>query len=209
MFAVNWGALLGGFIGAGIPGWLAYVGMRRGRQATDAAAFGPAMLLLDRMHPDRITFNVSGDADAEPTKVGELAEQTQTARERLLIVRAGHPRRQVRELADVAQVKLGNVHHALGWQVGDLLRNRDNPAWGDHYRETHAEAEATMRDLIDANFATWELDRTKAAGRRIRGWVSSLSSWARGRFLVLSNRARHRARHAAAKVKIGRRTPGR
>jgi hypothetical protein len=95
------------------------------------------------MHPNRIMFNISGDPDAEATKVRELAEQTQTARERLLIVRAGHPRRQVRELAEVAQVKLGNVHHALGWQVGEMLRNRDNPAWGDHYRETHAEADAT------------------------------------------------------------------
>jgi hypothetical protein len=205
---VTWGALLGGFIGAGIPAWLAYLGMRRGRQATDAAAFGPAMLVLDRMHPDRILFNVSGDSDAEVTKVRELAEQTLTARERLLIVRAGHPRSRVRELADLAQVKLGNVHHALGWQVGDLLSNRDNPGWVGHYRETHAEAEATLCDLIDANFAWWELSRTKAATGRIRSWVASLSNWARGRASSLSKRARHRARHAAAKVKIGRRTPG-
>jgi hypothetical protein len=145
------GALLGGFIGAGIPAWLAYLGMRRGRQATDATAFGPAMLVLDRMHPDRILFNVSGDSDGEATKVREVAEQTLTARERLLIVRAGHPRSRVREP---------------------------------------------------------ELSRTKAVTGRIRSWVALLSNWARGRAASLSKRARHRARHAAAKVKIGRRTPG-
>jgi hypothetical protein len=58
----------------------------------------------------------------------------------------------------------------MSWQVGDMVRNRDNPEWVEHYRQTHAEAEATMRDLIDANFAWWGLARMKAAGRRSRGW---------------------------------------
>jgi hypothetical protein len=191
---VIWGAVVGGFIGAGIPGWLAYVGMRRGQRAADAAAFGPAMLLLDRMHPDGIMLNTSNDTEAESAKVGELADQTQTARERLLIVRAGHPRKHVRELADVAQISLRNVHAAMGHQVGDLLRNRDNPGWVAHYKQVHAAAEATMRDLIDANFASWELRRTKAAGRRIRGWLRGLTS---------------RVRDAATKVKMRRRSPDR
>jgi len=31
--------------------------------------------------------------------------------------------------------------------------NRDNREWMDHARQTHAEAEAAMRDLVDANFS--------------------------------------------------------
>jgi len=170
--AVNWGALLGGLIGAGIPASLTYIGLHRGRQATDAEAFGPAMLLLYRMNPDRIMIKISSDSDAEDANVAKLAEQTDTARERLLIVRAGNPRRRVRDLADLAQTRLGNVHHAMGWQVRSMLRHEDNPGWVDHYRQTHVEAETTMRKLIDANFAWWGLlPQPKAMIRRILGWL--------------------------------------
>jgi hypothetical protein len=150
-----WGALVGGLIGAGIPGLLTYTGLRRGRQATDAEAFGPAMLLLYRMQPDRIMMNVSRDADTETANMTELAQQTQAARERLLIVRAGHPRQRVRKLADHAQVKIGNLLHAMGWQVHDMLTVKNNPEWEEHYRDVYAEAETAMVDLIDANFAWW------------------------------------------------------
>ena len=88
-----WGALLGGLIGAGIPGLLTYVGLRRSRQASDAEAFGPAMLLLDRFQPERVMFNISPDGDVEAGKWADLAQQTDTTRGRLLVVRAGHPRR--------------------------------------------------------------------------------------------------------------------
>jgi hypothetical protein len=130
------------------------------------------MLLLYRMQPDRVMMNISSDFDDENANVAKLAEQTDTARERLLIVRAGNPRRRVRDLADLAQTALGNVHHAMGWQVRSMLRHEDNPEWVDHYRETHAEAETTMRKLIDANFAWWGLlPQPKAMIRRIRGWL--------------------------------------
>jgi hypothetical protein len=56
-----WGALLGGLIGAGISGFLTYLGLRRTRQASDAEAFGPAVLLLDRFQPDRVMFSISRD----------------------------------------------------------------------------------------------------------------------------------------------------
>ena len=48
-----WAALLGGLIGAGIPGFLTYMGLRRARQSNDAEAFGPALLLLHRLEPYR------------------------------------------------------------------------------------------------------------------------------------------------------------
>jgi len=52
---MDWSALAGGLIGAGIPPILAYVGLRRARQSADAEAFGLAVLLLDRVHPERVT----------------------------------------------------------------------------------------------------------------------------------------------------------
>lgn len=75
-----------------------------------------------------------------------------TARERLLIIAAGHPRRDIRELATQAQVKLANVLQASGWAVGDLLQNRNNPDWMEHAQKTHEEAVETLQELIDATF---------------------------------------------------------
>jgi hypothetical protein len=58
----------------------------------------------------------------------------------------------VRELADVAQVKLANVHRDMGHQLMDMFRQRDNPEWLEIYRRDYAEAQAAMCNLVDANF---------------------------------------------------------
>jgi hypothetical protein len=148
---MEWGALIGGLIGAGIPAILTYLGLRRTRQSTDAEAFGPALLLLDRLHPDRVAMNLR-DADTEAATWVELQQQLHEARERLLVVSAGHPRRRVRQLAQDAQIKVANAFSSSQWVVGDMLRNRDNTEWMDHARQTHADATTAMRRLIDANF---------------------------------------------------------
>jgi hypothetical protein len=167
---MTWGALLGGLIGAGIPGLLTYMGLRRGRQSNDAEAFGPALLLLHRLQPDGVMWNVSSDAAVEAAKWEGFPEQIAMARERLLVVRAGNPRRRVRDLAGIAEIKLGNVYRAMGYQLRDMLTNRDNPEWVVHYRETYSEADRAMRDLIEANFA-WIHPRLTAIVRRVRGWL--------------------------------------
>jgi hypothetical protein len=146
---MDWSAL----IGAGIPAVLACLGWHRARQSADAEAFGPAVLLLDRVNPDRVTMNLNADAAAEAPKWAELQRQLDTARERLLVVSAGNPRRHVRELARAAEVKAGNaLKKASLWAVRDMQANRDNREWMDHARKPHAEAATAMRDLIDANF---------------------------------------------------------
>ena len=98
-------------------------------------------------------MNVSRDLEVEAAKWTDMPQKIEAARERLLVVSAGNPRHRVRELAFAAQVKLGNVHHAMGWQLSDMLTHKDNLEWVDIYRKAHAEAETTMRELIDANFA--------------------------------------------------------
>jgi hypothetical protein len=167
---VTWGAFLGGLIGASIPAVLTYIGLRRARQSNDAEAFGPALLLplLYRVQPDRVMVNISPEPSVRTVRLMKLSQETDTARERLLVVSAGHPRRRVRDLAGLAQVKLGNANHAKGWQVADMQMGKDNPEWVDHYREDYAEAETAMRDLIDANFA-WADPRPTAILRRVRG----------------------------------------
>ena len=150
---MDWSALVGGLIGAGIPAVLTYLGLHRARQAADAETFGPAVLLLDRLNPERVTINLNPDATAEAAKWAELQRQLDVARERLLVVSAGHPRLRLRKLAQGAQVKIANAFQASHWAVRDLQVNRDNPEWMDHARKTHAEAEAAMRNLIDANFS--------------------------------------------------------
>lgn len=161
---MDWSALVGGLIGAGIPAVLTYLGLHRARQSADAEAFGPAVLLLDRLHPDRATMNLSPDTTAEAEKWAELRRQLDLARERLLVVSAGNPRRHVRELARAADTKVSNAFQASSWAVHDLRANRDNPGWMDHARQTHAEAEAAMRNLIDANFG-WRVFRRRRAKR--------------------------------------------
>ena len=174
---MDWNALVGALIGAGIPATLVYVGLHRQRQSADAEAFGPAVLVLDRVNPDRLTINLIPDPVAEAAMLADLQQQINLARERLLVVSAGNPRRQVRKLARIAEVKLSNVFHGSSWAVRDLQANRDNPAWVDHARKTHAEAVTAMDALIEANFA-----------------------WS-----VLSHRPR--AMHAAAAAKVGWRLP--
>jgi hypothetical protein len=148
-----WNALIGALIGAGIPGILTYLGLRRGRQSTDAEASGAAILLLDRVNPERVTMNLNPDTKAENAKWAELQEQLAVARERLLVVSAGHPRRRIRELALATEVKVTNAFQASHWAVHDMQANRDNPEWMDRTRKVHADAEATLRHLIDENFA--------------------------------------------------------
>src|SRR6266566_2620352 len=87
-----------------------------------------------------------------------------TARERLLVVSAGNPRRHVRDLAQAAEVKVDNAFKASLWVVRDMQANRDNPDWMDHARKTHAETEAAMHNLIDANFG-WRVFRRRQAKR--------------------------------------------
>jgi hypothetical protein len=149
---MDWSALIGALIGAGIPTSLALVGLRRGRQAADAEAFGPAVLLLSRVNPYRVTMNANSAHHAEYAKRAELQGQLDVARERLLIVSAGNPRQNVRELARTAEVKLNNAFKSSNWAVHDLIRNRDITPAMTRAQKDHAEAESAMRELIEANF---------------------------------------------------------
>jgi hypothetical protein len=169
----------------------AHIGLRRARQSNDAEAFGPALLLLYRIQPDRVMVNISPEPSVRTVRLMELSHETDTARERLLVVSVGHPRRRVRDLADLAQVKLGNVKHAMGWRVGDMQMGKDNPEWVDHYREVYAEAETAMRNLIYTNVA-WADPRPTAMLRRVRGWRA---------------RTTRPSRHARRHTHPGRRQP--
>jgi hypothetical protein len=174
---MDWNAFTGALIGAGIPAILVYAGLHRQRQSAHAEAFGPAVVLLDRVNPDRLVINLIPDPVAEAAMLADLQQQVNLARERLLVVSAGSPRRQVRKLARIAEVKLANVFHGSSWAVRDLQVNRNNPGWMDHARQAHAEAVDAMDALIAANFA-----------------------WS-----VFGHRPR--AMHAAAAARVGRRLP--
>jgi hypothetical protein len=171
--AMDWNALIGALIGAGIPAILVYAGLHRQRQSADAEAFGPAVLLLDRVNPDRLVINLIRDPVAEAAMLADLQQQINVARERLLVVSAGSPRRQVRQLARIAEVQLANVFHGSSWAARDLQVNRNNPEWMDHARRAHAEAVDAMDALVAANFA-WSVfgHRPRADARRSgrQGW---------------------------------------
>ena len=81
---MDWNALIGALIGAGIPATLVYVGLHRQSQSADAEAFGRAVLLLDRVNPDRLTINLNPDAAAEANLLADMQRQIDVARERLL-----------------------------------------------------------------------------------------------------------------------------
>lgn len=154
---MDWGALLGGLIGAGVPALLTYLGLRRARQSADAETFGPAVLLLDRLNPERVTLNLNQDAAVEAGKWAEMQRQLDAARERLLVISAGHPRRRIRRLAIKAEVKLTRAFFSAGWTVKDMQANRDSRESLEQARDRHSEATAAMTELIEANF-TWRPD---------------------------------------------------
>ncbi|MER5642081.1 hypothetical protein ABT095_34730 [Kitasatospora sp. NPDC002227] len=156
---MDWDALVGGLVGAavgaGIPAVAGYHQLRRARQATDAEAFGPALLLLDQIHPDRVSMNVSTDPTVEDAKWVPLAKQAQVARERLLVVRAGHPRRRVRDKAGDAEVKLANAYISSRWQASDMAQHKGSLEYRETALGNHAEAVKAVTDLINANFSRW------------------------------------------------------
>jgi hypothetical protein len=90
--------------------------------------------------------------------LADLQRQVDGARERLLVVAAGNPRRPVRKFARIAEVKLAAVFLRSSWAVRDMQANRNNPAGIALARERHADAEAAMETLIAANFAWTGLD---------------------------------------------------
>jgi hypothetical protein len=149
---MDWSALVGGLVGAGIPAVLAYLGLHRARQSADAEAFGPAVVLLDRINPEWVAMSVNPDVSVERAKWAQLQRQLDVARERLLVVSAGNPRRHIRELARGTEAKVTNAFQASGWVAGEIQANRDISKGIGHARKTHAEAEDAMRTLIDANF---------------------------------------------------------
>jgi hypothetical protein len=103
-----------------------------------------------------VTINFNPDTAVENAKWTELQAQLSLARERLLVVSAGHPRRHVRELALVTEVKVTSAFEASHWAVHDMQVKRDNHEWMDRARKVHADAGATLRQLIEANFA-WSI----------------------------------------------------
>jgi hypothetical protein len=125
---MDWNALIGGLIGAGVPAIMVYLGWHRQRQSADAEAFGPAVLLLDRLNPDRVMINAGPDDAAEAAKWQDLQHQLDVARERLLVVSAGNPRRHLRELARAAEVKLANACQRSSWGRARLAnQHRQSP----------------------------------------------------------------------------------
>jgi hypothetical protein len=101
-FAVTWGALLGGFIGAAIPAWLVYLGMPRGRQATDAAAFG------------------AGDAGAGSLNATYAAKRV-FAERGLLPSRPRNRRRRALTRSGVIQIRGADDRRRLSRYRGDAL----------------------------------------------------------------------------------------
>lgn len=144
------GGLVGALIGAAIPAWLSYIQNGRSRQSADAEAFGPAGLLLSDVDPDRVALNVRHD-DTETAMWAEIAARTQVVRSQLLVVAAGHPRPQVRKLAQGAQIKIANAVTSAGWLVRDLREGHDLTI-RDQAREDHQAATEALQDLIDASF---------------------------------------------------------
>jgi hypothetical protein len=122
---MDWSALAGGLIGAGIPATLAYLGLRRGRQSADAEAFGPAVLLLYDLEPHRVTMHTSRNEMGEALKWGGLQRQLDSARERLLVVSTGNPRRHVRTLAEAAEGKLATAYRASEIAAQNVLKGQD------------------------------------------------------------------------------------
>src|SRR5689334_7236325 len=87
-------------------------------------------------------------------------ERVDAARERLLVISAGHPRRDIRELAEQAQVKLANLRNPSQRAVMDLLAHKNNPEGMTGALDVHGDAREALRSLIEATF-TMKLGRVR------------------------------------------------
>jgi hypothetical protein len=150
--ALDSSSLLSGHIDAAIPGSLTLLGIRRRVRETDAAVFGPAMLLLNEFDPDIAAMAVLPDRQAELDRWRERATRLNSAREQLLVIAAGHPRRQVREGAERTQVALANAARSTTWVVRDITANPNNP-------DGMTQARAALSSVVAAHFWRWPVRR--------------------------------------------------
>ena len=142
---------LGAFAGAALSAVLTHQGRReehrREQQRTDAAVLGPVMAFLVDADPDRLAINVRSDAAEQEKVMSALRERLDGIYGSLLILSAGHPSEQVRDLARKLAVAVRNNLTSASWLVNDLIR-RSELSNRDKAKEDHEQARNLAEDLL-------------------------------------------------------------
>jgi hypothetical protein len=163
--SMNWTEVLsgaaGGLAGSAVPGWLAWLGLRR--EGTSSAKTGGGVMmppvvadvmgLLRDVHPDRRAASISDAPAAEQATWDDILTRRAAVGTRLLSMAAGHPSDSVRGCAQDLEGQLAASVVQTQWLVKDQLEHRDIPGQYDTARKCHETATATagrLQELITA-----------------------------------------------------------
>jgi hypothetical protein len=136
-----------GFLAAVLIRYGARAERRREQQRADAAVLGPVMAFLTDADPDRLAFNLRGDAAEQEEVMSPLRERIDNIYGSLLILSAGHPDGRVSELAGQLATAARNAFTSAGLLVNDMLRKSDT-SYRDQARADHDEARKLAAELL-------------------------------------------------------------
>jgi len=157
--SMDWTAVVsgvvGGFAGSAVPGWLAWLGLRRERarqledrwSGKDAPVVAEAIRLLVDVDPARRLMSISPVQATEQATWDEIQERRSGVSSQLLAMRAGHPSDSVRACAGELEGQVAAAVVQTLHAVRDSLGNRNVPGQVDLARECHEKATATAERL--------------------------------------------------------------
>jgi hypothetical protein len=162
---MNWTDVLsgavGGLIGSAVPGWLAWLGLRReGKKqredrwrGDDAPVVADALSLLLDVEPDRRTASVNSDTAAERGTWEDIQIRRTAVGTKLLSMAIGHPSDAIRGCARELEGQVAASVIQTQWLVKDQLMDRDISGQYDIARKCHEAATETagkLQELIIA-----------------------------------------------------------
>jgi len=159
--AMNWtdvvSGVVGGFAGSAVPGWLAWLGLRRERtrqledrwSGKDAPVVADAVRLLQDADPARRMASISSVPATEQATWNDIDQRRARVSAQLLEMRAGHPSESVRACAGELEGQVAAAVVQTLWAVKDLMNHQDVPGQSDTARKCHETATATARRLED------------------------------------------------------------
>jgi hypothetical protein len=156
---MNWTDILsgavGGFVGSAIPGWLAWLGLRReGKKqredrwrGEDAPVVADAVGLLLDVDPDRRMASISPVPATEQATWDDILRRRAGVGGKLLAMAAGHPSAPIRDCAQNLEAQVAASVIQTQWLVTDQIGHRDVPGQYDTARKCHETATATAKNL--------------------------------------------------------------
>jgi len=174
---MDWGTVIGAFIGAAIPSSGTLLTLRaerrkqlRERQWMDAEVVADVDSLLHDIDPMRRAMNLNPAEGAEDALWAGLETRRDDLQRRLLRLGSGHPSQEVREPARRLASEVFNAAVSSRWVVHDMLLGRDSKEQMETAQRDHDHAVGDATDLRRAVESAGSGRRFERQRRAIQRW---------------------------------------